>query len=472
MAFPMIRPSAESRATAKADVVVVGAGACGLTAGLAARKAGAEVFVLERDATPHGNTSLSQGTLAAAGTRSQALNGIEDSGERFYQDIMIQSARLAPRKVARVVADQSGPTIDWLVEHHGIPLVNNPDWHGFGHSRPRLHVTPTRTGAELHGSLLNALAAAGGELVTGAHVVDLFAGAGGRVTGVRIGRPDGSHEDLNCDALVLANGGFGANRQMVSQYAPSMGEARYSGWETIQGEGILWGAALGAAMGDLGSVQNFGTLTDPSGIPFNPEAFVGGAMQVALDGRRFSNEVEDISGQGDRVARLPDQATWVLFDGRIEASLRHLPEHQQVLSVGAMKTAQSVDELAAATGLPREALRRTLAEAGSLAGTNLPDAFGRRLPAGSRLEAPFHAVKATCALFHTLGGLVVDDRAQVLKADATRLPNLFAAGGVVRNLAGPTSSGYLPGSGLSLAITLGRVAGAAAVKAIAAPLKV
>lgn len=459
-----ILPSVECCALAKSSIVVVGAGACGLTAALAARQGGAEVLVLERDETPFGNTSMSQGTICAAGSRSQAEQGIDDSGKRFFEDIMLQSAGQIDPLLARRIAEQSGLTIDWLVEQHGIPLINNSEWSGFGHSRPRLHYVPTRTGAELHGALMRAIADAGVDMMTGAHVTDLFADTDARVTGVRVRRPDGSHEDIACDALILASSGFGANSEMIERYVPSMVGVLYSGWEGNEGEGILWGMELGAAVADMAAVQNFGALTEPSGIALNFEAFTEGCIQVALDGRRFSNEVEDISGQGNRVAMLPERLSWVLFDERIHQRLQGLPEYSEAVKLGAPKHAPTWLALAALTGLPADALLGTVDEVISLAGTGQADSFGRVLPSGSRFEAPFYAVKVTCALFHTLGGLVVDENAQVLREDGTHLPNLFAGGGAARNIAGPTSSGYLPGSGLCVAITLGRLAGAAAAR--------
>ncbi len=65
-------------------------------------------------------------------------------------------------------------------------------------------------------------------------------------------------------------------------------------------------------------------------------------------------------------------------------------------------------------------------------------------------------------LFHTQGGLVIDENARVLRADGTPLPNLFAGGGAACGLSGPDVEGYLSGNGLLTAVTLGRIAGRAA----------
>ncbi|MEY2721392.1 MAG: hypothetical protein RL597_837, partial [Pseudomonadota bacterium] len=69
-------------------VVIVGAGACGLTAALAARDQGADVIVLERDKRPWGSTSMSLGAICAVGSRSQRDNGVDDSAEIFVADVI------------------------------------------------------------------------------------------------------------------------------------------------------------------------------------------------------------------------------------------------------------------------------------------------------------------------------------------------------------------------------------------------
>jgi fumarate reductase flavoprotein subunit len=78
-----VLPSEDARFEYSVDVLVIGAGACGLTAALAAQEAGAEVLVLERDARPTGSTGLSTGLIPAAGSKLQKARGIEDSPEQL-----------------------------------------------------------------------------------------------------------------------------------------------------------------------------------------------------------------------------------------------------------------------------------------------------------------------------------------------------------------------------------------------------
>jgi fumarate reductase flavoprotein subunit len=74
------------------------------------------------------------------------------------------------------------------------------------------------------------------------------------------------------------------------------------------------------------------------------------------------------------------------------------------------------------------------------------------------LQAPFHAIKVTGALFHTQGGLDIDAQTRVLRQDGTPLPNLLAAGGAARGVSGQEVWGYLSGNGLLSAIAGGHMA--------------
>lgn len=453
-------------------VVVVGAGAAGLCAALAARDAGAGVLVLERDENPRGSTSMSQGYVCAAGSKLQAEQGVEDDGEKFYADIMARSKGAADPVIAQAMADHSGSTIDWLVERHAIPFRVNISWAGFfGHSVNRMHGMPTRTGAELHGALTRAVDEVGADLVTGAHVDQLFADADGRVTGLRMRRTDGSVETVGCDALILATCGFGANHAMVRDYIPDFGLApnyRYFGHEGNEGEGIQWGIELGAALGCMDAFQGYGALADPYGVIVNYDMVLRGAITVNVEGHRFSDETKDISAQSLNVLAQPDQTGWIIFDDARRAIVKDLPEFRELAALCAVRSAPSVAALADMIKVPLAALQDTLDQTAQMAAGQAACPFGRDFTRDAPLSGPLYAIRTTGALFHTQGGLMVNGGAQVLRPDGSTLPNLFAAGGTACSISGHGVDGYLPAAGLAMAVVLGRLAGQSAAKLAAA----
>lgn len=463
-----IEPTPETPFDVEVPVVVVGAGAAGLTAALAARDGGAEVLLLERDEHPRGSTSMSQGYACAAGTRFQKERGIKDDGDRYYADIMARSKGAADPRIARAVADNSGAAIDWLVSRHGIPFGMNISWGGFfGHSVDRMHGVPSRTGEELHGALIAAAGAVGVDLVSGAHVDRVYAGAEGLATGVRISRSDGSVEKIGCRALVLTTCGFGANREMVETYIPSFGKTpyyRYFGHEGNMGEGIQWGMALGAAVGCMDAFQGYGALAEPQGIIVNYETVMHGGIIVNTEGRRFSHEAADISAQALNVLPQPEGIGWVVFDDERRALVEALPEFRSLLALGAVRSADAPAALAEVMRVPAEAFGQTIAEVRRMAEGAMDCPFGRDFTAKPPLRGRLHAIRTTGALFHTQGGLMIDEAAQVLRPDGSVLPNLFAGGGAACSISGHGADGYLPAAGLGTAITLGMLAGRSAAR--------
>ncbi len=448
-------------------VLIIGAGACGLTAALAAKEAGAEPLVLERDPKPTGSTSLSTGLIPAAGTRLQNARGIDDSPEVFAEDLMAKAKHQNDPDIATFIAEISGPTIDWLMESHGLEFRLVEGFLYPGHSRIRMHGTPSRTGAELQAGLLAAVQKARIDIMAGALVQELVADPSGSIRGARMLRSDGRTEQVGCGALVLACNGYGGNPEMVRRYIPEMTDAPFFGHVGNQGDAVNWGLELGAAVADMGGYQGHGAVAHPEGLPVVWGVLTEGGFQVNSNGERFSNEVRGYSEQAVDVVRQPDQIAWNIYDQRCQEPALDFTEYRQLRDIGAVKVADTVADLAAATGLPEDALARTLAQVREMALGRLEDPFSRDFTVKPQLEPPYCAIRVTGALFHTQGGLVIDRRARVLKTDGEPLPNLFAGGGAARGLSGPSRWGYLSGNGLLTAVNLGRGAGREAARAVA-----
>ncbi|HEY0919072.1 FAD-dependent oxidoreductase [Devosia sp.] len=449
-------------------VVVIGAGATGLTAALAAHDAGAEVIVLERDPVPTGSTSLSAGLIPAANSRLQQAAGIEDSPELFADDLVNKTHGTAPRDMALVVARESGPLIDWLTERHGVKLQLVTSFLYPGHSALRMHGPASLTGADLQQMLLAAVAHAGIDVVPGASVEDLYADADGRVRGARFRRPDGTLESVGCKAVVLASCGFAGDSAMVRQFIPEIADAECCGHMSNTGDAVKWGLELGAAVADMDAYQGHGSVAHPHSLPLTWAVITQGGILVNSDGQRFSNEMLGYSEHAARVAAQPGSTAWDIFDARAESVGMEFHDFREVAKLGAIKPAETLEELAAVTGVPLAALTAEFDAIAAAAASGQPDRFGRSFTAAQVLQSPYRAVRVNGALFHTQGGLVIDHEARVLRPDGTPLPNLMAGGGAARGLSGTGSSGYLAGNGLLPATAFGRLAGTSAARIAAA----
>jgi fumarate reductase flavoprotein subunit len=442
--------------------IVVGAGGTGLAAALALRDAGVDVLVIERDPTPLGSTAMSTGLIPAAGTDEQAAAGIDDSPQRFADDILAKNKGKTDAAMALRLAEESADTVAWLRDTHAVPLTLVDGFLYPGHSARRMYGTPGRSGAQLMAAMESA-AEQGGVLVLTDASVEMLHTAGQAITGVRIRRPDGALEDIGCDALILACSGFGGNAALIDQWIPEMAGAVFHGHPGNKGDALAWGEALGAATADLSAYQGHGGLAAGHGVPILWPLIMEGGFQVNSLGQRFSNEAAGYSEQAAKVNAQPGHVAWSIFDDRLHQLMCQFEDYRDALEAGAVLEAQDEAALATMTGLPADALLATLANVRAMVG-GASDPFGRDFTGKSVLAAPYRAAKVTGALFHTQGGLVVDADARVLAPDATPLPNLFAGGGAARGISGPGADGYLAGNGLLTATTLGKLAGRAAAR--------
>ena len=459
-----ILPYAHDTFDAHLPLVIIGAGACGLVAALAAQEAGVELVVLERDSLPRGSTAMSSGFIPAANTHFQHALGVSDSPDVMAEDIQKKNGFEADPAIVELLAHQSGPTIEWLADQHRIPFELVEGFLYPGHRQLRMHATPRRTGEELMGALLNASEAAGIDIVTQARVVDLYVDSTQRVRGVTLERPDGSRESIGCDALILACNGYGGNVELVERYLPTLKNALYYGHEGNQGDALLWGQAMGASTKDLGACQGHGSLATPHQILISWALMMQGGIQVNLNGERFSNEHGGYSEQAAKVLAQPEKMAWNLFDVRIDESAQAFEDYRNALESGAVRRFASLEALAEDLKLPLDALQATFADMHQLAEQQTSDRFGRRFEPANLLKPPYYAIRVTGALFHTQGGLEVNRQARVLNTQGQALPNLFAAGGAARGVSGSNDSGYLSGNGLLSAVVLGAVAGKSAAE--------
>ena len=436
-------------------IVIIGAGAAGLVAGLEAHRHGAETLLLERDPLPRGSTALSAGLIPAAGTRWQSAAGIADDPTAFAADIMAKAHDEPDPAIVAALTQRAGPTLEWLADAHGLPFSVLDDFTYPGHRARRMHGLPTRSGAELVDRLLAAAETAGLDLLCDAHVTTLYTDAR-QIRGLAYTRPDGTTERVSCDALILACNGYGGDPALVAQHIPELAGALYFGHPGNQGDAIRWGQALGAQPRHLSGHQGHGSVAHPIGILITWATITEGGVQVNTAGERFSNEMQGYSEQAAFVLRQPGAIAWTIFDQRIAATARQFEDFRHAEAAGAILTAETIEALAAAMNVPPTAL------AAAMAHTTAPDPFGRDFSNTPPLAPPYCAVRVTGALFHTQGGLAIDPSTAILDPTGTAFPNLFAAGGAACGVSGRSAAGYLSGNGLLSAVAGGSLAGEAA----------
>ena len=447
-------------------IVVVGAGGCGLSAALSAKENNSEVLVIERDSTPLGTTAMSTGLIPGANTRLQRAAGIEDTPEIFANDIIKKTKGETDPEIATSLAIESSKTIEWLIDKYQIPLSLVDSFLYPGHTVMRMHGTPNRTGSELMGALCRAAERAGIDVLTNALVTDLYSDSNNKILGVKVLRTDGQTEEIGCDALILACCGFAGNPEMVEEYMPEIKEAEFFGHPGNKGDAIKWGKSLGADLADIGSYQGHGGLAAGRGVPILWPMIMEGGFQININGERFSDESLGYSEQAVKVVSQPKKIAWNIFDEKLHELMKEFEDYNNAIEANAIINADSTAELSALTGINKESLDKTIKEVEEMVEGKRKDSFGRDFTIKPKLESPYYTVKVTGALFHTQGGLVVNEHAQVMDKNKDPLPNLFAGGGSARGISGPSDWGYIAGNGLLTATTFGRLAGVSAANLV------
>jgi fumarate reductase flavoprotein subunit len=214
----------------------------------------------------------------------------------------------------------------------------------------------------------------------------------------------------------------------------------------------------------MDAYQAHASVAVPHGILITYAVVTEGGVQVNRDGRRFGDETTGYSEHALRVLAQPDGLAWTIYDERLHQLALGFDDYRQAFDAGAVVTAPTADGLAGALGLPAPALAATLEAYETTADGRAVDAFGRR--DCRRLVPPLHGVKVTGALFHTQGGLVVDQAAQVLRGNGTPVGNLYAGGGTAAGLSGHGPGGYFSGNGLLTALGYGFLAGRDAARRV------
>ncbi|WP_328389378.1 FAD-dependent oxidoreductase [Nocardia sp. NBC_00416] len=435
------------------DLVVAGAGG-GLVAALRAAELGANVLVV--DADEHfqrgNNTSMCTAMIPAAGTRWQQAAGVADSPDRFLDDIDRKTAGTADRRLARALAEAGAPLVTWLADAQGLDLELVTDFRYPGHSADRCHTIPGRHGSRLLRHLVErARAHPRIELIAPMALREVRT-TDGRVTGVEIATPDGNTEHVTAPAVLLATNGFGADSDLVHRWIPEIAEAHYHGGQFSRGDALRIGRDLGADSAFLDAYQGHAALSSRSQTLIGWATVVHGGVIVDNTGRRFAPETTGYSEFAAILAARPGSSGWIVIDEHIEALCSVFDDFRTVAESGSLVRADTAAELAERIGVPADALEDELAAAQRAAVGTEPDRQGRT-DARHPLTSPYIAIAITPALFHTQGGLVVDEHARVL-ADGSPIPGLYASGGAAIGISGHGAGGYLAGNGLITALGL------------------
>ncbi|MFV0352498.1 MAG: flavocytochrome c [Oscillospiraceae bacterium] len=449
--------SAPQAQTMQADIVVIGAGGAGMTAAIQAAQDGAtNVVVVEKMPITGGNTTRSTGGLNAAATKYQEEAEIEDSVELFVQDTMKSGKELNDIELVTVMAENSAAAVDWVNDIGGDLSVVGMFG---GASVERIH-RPSDTsavGPMLVKALNNKMAELNIPVLLNTTATSILVDETGAVSGITATNANGQEITINCKAVVLATGGFGANSEMVVQYNPDLQGFSTTNHSGATGDGIVMAEQLDVALVDMEQIQTHPTVNPDTSDMYTEGVRGNGAILVNTEGKRFVNELETRDVVSAAILEQPEAYSWLLFDEPVRESLKAIETY---ISAGIVFEADTVEGLAEQIGVDAATLQEMLDTYGGYVASGTDADFARPDSSMlSELKTPkFYAAKCAPAVHHTMGGVKINTNTEVLNTEGTAIPGLFAAGEVTGGVHGANRLG---GNAVTDIVVFGRIAGSA-----------
>lgn len=405
----------------EADLVIVGSGAAGLSAGLAALEAGVrKVVILEKAAIAGGHTMLASGSVSAV---------FGADVDKLIDAMLTAGAGENNPALVETLARQSGAAFEWLAEH-GVNWMKTP-YRAVGSPGAWSYSTGSAQAESLDGHARSAVA------------------------GIFAERPEGPMLLIRTPAVIIAAGGFTANRAMIAAFRPDIdpqtpttANPRGELLDGSTGDGILMAQAAGAKLVDMSAVEvvpfTGGRLTD----------FVGGDVWLNAEGRRFVSEGETFDVIRSAVEAQPEGRLWVVSDVKSNKGAT-LPVK---LMSGTVASAESLEALAKALQVPFTTLRASIDRWNQSVKSGWDQDFNRPMPAQAQTidTPPFYYGEERFSIHYTSGGIAISPKAQVLDRDDHPIPGLYAAGETTGGVHGRTRLG---GCALTDCFVFGRIAG-------------
>ncbi len=468
------------------DVVVIGTGFAGLAAAAKAAQRGLSVLILEKMGRIGGNSVINGGGMAVPNNHLQKKHGIKDSNELFIKDCLKAGLGINHVELLETIANRAFDAFNFSVECGAKWQDVKPAWFG-GHSVARTIVTENMSGSGVIKPMTKFVQELPGCKIVRRTKFDQFVlDDNGRVVGITARSGYRFDDKLLSDdkenktgkpvaygakkGVILAAGGFAADKYYRKLQDPRLGVDQ----DATNHKGATAGALLeafkiGAMPIHIGWIQQ-GPWASPDerGFGIAPLMTQQGLFKfgIAVDvrnGKRFMNELADRKTRAD--------AEYVILHEKADAypvaigtyntfSEQLIPLLDKALQSNVMKKYETIEELAKAYVIPLKPLKESIKKynAGVKKGV---DEFGKPVKAfngqGIEDKGPYYAVRLMPKPHHTMGGLKINTKAQVISSETHEpIPGLYAAGEVTGGTHGASRLGTVA---VTDCLTFGMIAG-------------
>jgi len=447
----------EGRTAEPADVAVIGAGISGLAAALQAAAEGASVVVLDKTeaARSGGNSRI------AGGLFSVPKDDSAQARAAYLQDFIEKCRGRGNETIMRLMATHGRDDIAWLTQH-GVEF------------RPEGALPPYRVATftaapgiymgmpDLLDALTGGITDAGGRVVYQTKARQLLMDSRGAVAGVRALDEEGV-VDFPARAVVIATGGYAGNSRILTDFVDPGAEAmRVRGVKWATGDGLLLAQEAGAGIRNMGGLTSLHiAAVDPTETAAgNPWAGLPYGIAVNREGERYVDESKGYVAHGKAALQQPGQTAALLFDAEIARLDGPASSLSTFRNLGLkVHEADTIAELAGLIDAPAEALEATVESFNAaVADGAAPGATPPKAKFAYKLDTPPFMGFAPLVPGVTLsfGGVMINERAEVLEPDGRVIPGLYAAG---EGAGGVFYDDYIGGGSLANCLVMGRIAG-------------
>ncbi len=445
----------------ESDVVVIGAGGAGLAATVSAHQNGASVIVVEKMPNIGGNTIICGASYNAVDPKRQKALGIEDSIEKHYSQTYEGGDKLGKPEMIQTLVENAYPSIEWL-ESLGMEFKDTV-FTVLGGLWPRAHKPKLPLGTGFISTYMN--------YIKGKKDIQVFVETkalelikeDGRVVGIIAEGPQNIFTIKAKKGVIIATGGFSANIEMRDKYNkiwPSLTEMKTTNHKGAKGDGLLMAENIGANLIGLEHIQLL-PMGDPKtgSLLGNIEQNVENRIFVNTDGNRFVDEGARRDVMTMALLKQKDALMYIILDSHSypnkETKNNFNESMTDLLKKGKAVEANTLEELAKKIGVDANNLKKAVADFNKAVDMG-KDKFGRTLYQDKINKAPYYAGARKPTVHHTMGGIEINSKTEVLDKNGNIIPGLYAAGECTGGIHGANRLG---GNALADITVFGRIAG-------------
>lgn len=403
------------------DVVVAGGGVAGCMAAIEAANKGLKVLLIQADQKIGGGSAISSGWIRAVNTKWHKERNIVDTVDAYVEDGVAYGRGTRTQSKVKVIAEKSGAFVDRLIEY-GVKFNNDKDTVNGG---PTLRVVKTEGKGAALMKQVQAVVLKNKNITvkTDSKILDIYKTATPEVLKGVKADVEGDELKIKCSALVLATGGFGRNQSLIEKYTNEWKDTLRIMDLQAKGDGLLIATSHGAGSANLHIAMVVSTMAVSNKVFYSSAPLVAGAIIVNQDGNRFVNEIVTYTDTPRAVVK--QKKVFELMGEGMH------PQMQSMIHDGALKKADTFDELAKAIGAPVENIKGSIEEFNTnVKNKAAVDKFGRTSFA-QEIKAPYYYVEIWPVMLETVGGIFINEKSEVISfAGKPVMKGFYAAGAV------------------------------------------